>query len=178
MIRLVLFYTFLAICCRLYGQIQCEKDNFLDLKRRFIKASKKNKSDSYEYANMTFYIAECYRQNNDTNCLTWYRNTVKSGRSSLIFCDRDKIFECNRTMGQIGISQFYIEQYEESIKFLEKVVGNPKNPEYNYYLGLSQMKIGNYDFAIVEFNNFKAISADFKDVDDLIKICQEKTGKK
>jgi len=173
-----LIYILLILTSISYGQISCADKKFSANEKKFLKANKNGKAANYGFADIAFNIAECYRQKNDTNCLKWYRRNIVSGKGSFKGCDRDKIVECNRTIGQIGISEFYIGQYQESIKYLEKILGYSKNPEYNYFLGLSYMKLGTYDIAIVEFNNFKKASADIKDVDNLIKTCQDKINNK
>ena len=176
--RRKLIYILLILTCISYGQNSCDDKTSSDNEKKFLKADKKGKANAYDYADIAFKIAECYRQKNDTNCLKWYRKNITSGKASFKSCDKDKIIECNRTIGQIGISEFYTGQYQESIKYLEKVLAYSKNPDYNYFLGLSYMKLGTYDIAIVEFNNFKKASTDLKDVDKLIKTCQDNINNK
>ena len=156
------------------GQNSCNENILSEMEKKFSRADKKGKTDNYEYADISFKIAECYRLKNDSNNLKWYRKNIRVGKNAFKSCDKDKIAECNRTIGQIGISQYYIGQYEESIKYLEKAAGYSKNPDFNYFLGLSYMKLEKYDIASVEFNNFKRTSTDIKDVEILLKICQDK----
>ena len=176
--RRKLIYILLILTCISYGQVSCDDKTSSDNEKKFLKADKKGKADNYDFAHIAFNIAECYRQKNDTICLKWYRRNIASGKSSFKSCDRDKVVECNRTMGQIGISQFYTGQYQESIRYLEKAISYSKNPEYNYFLGLSYMKLGTYDIAIIEFTYFKKATTDIKEVDELIKTCQDKINSK
>lgn len=170
---------FLLILTRIsYGQISCDDKTLSDNEKTFLKADKKGKTNNYAFTDKAFSIAECYRQKNDTACLKWYRRNIASGKASFKGCDKDKFIESNRTIGQIGISEFYIGQYQESIRYLEKALSFSQNPQYNYFLALSYMKLGIYDIAIVAFNNFKKASTDYKDVDNLIKTCQDKINNK
>jgi len=161
-----------------HGQLSCDTKGLADNEKKYLKADKKNKADTYEFTDLAFSIAECYRQKNDTVSLSWFRRTVISGKSSIKGCDRYHNIEVNRMMGQVGISEYYLGHYKEAIRFLEKTIANGKNPDHNYFLGLCYMKLENYDIALIELNNFKNNSTDLKDVDALIKTCEDKKDNK
>lgn len=176
-IRLIIFFAFIkaGIC---FGQNFCDSKTLADNEKKFLKADKKNKADTYEFADLAFNIAGCYRQKNDSVSQTWFRRTTISGKSAFKGCDRYHNTEVNRMIGQVGISEYYLGHYKEAIRFLEKTIASGKNPDHNYFLGLCYMQLENYDIALIELNNFKKASTDLKDVDDLIKTCEDKKGNK
>jgi tetratricopeptide (TPR) repeat protein len=160
-----------------YRQISCDSKTLRDSETKFFKAEKRGKSGTYQFADLTFDMAECYRQKNDTTCLKWYKINISVIDSAFKYCTKETRENCNRAMGHRGMSSFYLGQYEMAIGYFEKVLGYTKKPEYHYFLGLTYMKIKKWDIAIVELNNFKKFSVDSKDADELIKTCQEKNNK-
>ena len=165
-------YILVILSTLTFGQNSCNDKDLADREKKFLKADKKGKADTYEFADLAFNIAECYRQKTDSNSLKWYRLNAASGKASIKGCDRYHNSEVNRTIGQIGISEFYLGHIKESIRYLHIAIGHSKNPEHYYFLGLCEMNLGNYEIAFIEFNNFKKTSSDHKDVEDLIKKCE------
>jgi len=48
-----------------------------------------------------------------------------------------------------GISLFKARKYKEALEIFKEVYRtNPKDPEYNYYIGLTYLNLGNYDAAL------------------------------
>jgi tetratricopeptide (TPR) repeat protein len=155
----------------------CDPKNVSKSEQKFYKADRKARSDSYKYSDLTFEIAECYRQSNDTTCIKWYRNCLRVSKSTIKGCDRD-IKRSNKLINQMAYSAFYLGQYQDASVYFQKVAAYQTNSLNNYMLGLCEMRLGHYENAIVEFTTFKKSTTEFKDVDDLMKECKEKINTK
>lgn len=62
--------------------------------------------------------------------------------------------EADRKELQIAIDNFYAGEYEKSINTLEGLTKyNPRLLRANFYIGVAQMELKNYEVALVEFEN-------------------------
>lgn len=159
------------------GQDHCEAKNVSVMEQKFLKAEKKGKGENYDITELSFKIAECYRQKKDTNSFKWYRKTIATGKTAIKECDRYKAQAARNTIFRIGQAYYYTGNYEESVKYFEKLQAVSANPEWHYFLALNYIKLRRCDIAAIELENFKNRSADPRDAGQLLDSCQVNSGK-
>ncbi|MBK6522688.1 MAG: hypothetical protein IPG08_10305 [Sphingobacteriaceae bacterium] len=124
---------------------------------------------------MSFNIAECYRQKNDTTYLKWYRKNISTCQNvrDRHFCDKENRY-FPKTARQSAYSSYYIHDYKRAEVFFQKLIAYFPRTEDYFMLGLILIKLEMLPEAIVEFNNFISKGGDRKKADEWIKFCEEK----
>jgi tetratricopeptide (TPR) repeat protein len=175
--RKLLIYVLILSGDIVFGQNSCDDKVLAGMEKQFNKADKRGKSDSYEYAQMAFDIAECYRHRNDTVASKWYRTNLRVTKSAVKGCDRN-IPAARGFLHRMGLSYFYLEQYQDAEKHFNKSIAAGGGPESWYFLGKTLMHLNNWQEAKIEFVNCKRKSYVPEDLETLIKTCDDKiTGK-
>src|SRR5690349_21273302 len=106
-IRVLTVCLFLFYFATYYTQNSC-RDSLVDLEKKFYQVDKKGKSNSFQFVEHTFSIAECYRKNNDTTALRWYRHSLRVAKTA---SNTDHNINV-KVLHYMGLSAYYTTDYE------------------------------------------------------------------
>lgn len=170
-------YIFLFSCSSIFGQDYCLNSNLTKQELIIKKAERKNKIYAAKYSQISFNIAECYRQKNDTNYIFWYKKSVEINKGLYIHYKNndDKL----NSLKVCAFSYYYSNQYLEAIVSFEKCLKfcrdlELNHNEYLYYLADCQLRLAQYENAIKTFKEYKSTNDNKHNVDESIKICENK----
>jgi tetratricopeptide (TPR) repeat protein len=156
----------------------CDPMNIAKAEKKFDKAAKKKKNYTLEYSELSFNIAECYRQKNDTTYLEWYKKNISACQNVMAKHNCDKENKYFPEVARLtAYSSYYIKDYKKAETFFQKLLTFNPVAEFHFMLGLTLIKLEKYPEAIAELNNFKVKGGNQTEAAELIKSCEEKSKK-